>query len=94
MSYRIQYSGKTGKYEVTSKEGKPSPMLWMMFLGCVLLLLFALQPDIWIPIRSILIPGEDAVTVQAFQTMYGDLRSGAPIHQAFYDFCLLVIYGV
>lgn len=43
--------------------------------------------------RSFLIPGEDAVTVQAFQNMTDDLRSGATLGDAVEAFCRFVIHG-
>ena len=92
MSYRIQYDSKTAKYEVTAKKTRNFPV-FISVLAMLFLLVFTLRSEVLSQIRSVLIPGEDAVTVQAFQTMYADLRSGSGLYDAFYDFCRLVIHG-
>ena len=92
MSYRIQYDNKTAKYEITAKRTFSFPV-FLIVLGMTFLMVFTLRSDDLNQIRSALIPGEDAVTVQAFQTMYADLRSGSGFCDAFHDFCRLVIHG-
>lgn len=92
MSYRIEYDGTVGKYEVRKIHPWRSPAL------CAVAILFltafcVLNSHSREVLRSFLIPGEDAVTVLAFQTMTDDLRSGAALGDAFRDFCQVVIHG-
>lgn len=90
MGYRIEYDGRAGKYEV-KPEGKVLPK----FLLCagILAAALCLWPQEANKLRSFLIPGEDAVTVQAFQNMTDDLRSGATVGEAVEAFCRYVIHG-
>lgn len=91
MSYRIEYDGREGKYEVR-RTLKPMPkLLWVA--GILLASALCLQPGSAEKLRSRLIPGEDAVTVQAFQNLSSDLRSGATMAQAVEAFCRYVIHG-
>ena len=92
MSYRIQYDNKTAKYEITAQKTFTFPV-FIFILGMLFLMVLMLRSEFSNQIQSVLIPGEDAVTVQAFQTMYADLRSGSGFYDAFYDFCRLVIHG-
>lgn len=92
MSYQIEYDGTIGKYEVRKMHPWRFPALcatvfFFLAAGCVL------HPQSRELLRSFLIPGEDAVTVLAFQTMTDDLRSGAALGDAFRDFCQVVIHG-
>lgn len=92
MSYRIQYDNKTAKFEISDQKTFNFPV-FIFILGMLFLMVFTLRSDVLNQIQSVLIPGEDAVTVQAFQTMYADLRSGSGFYDAFHDFCRLVIHG-
>lgn len=92
MSYRIQYDSKTAKYEVTAERPLRYPVL-IFILGTLFLAVFMQGTGVVNQIRTLLIPGEDAVTVQAFQTMYADLRSGSSVFDAIYDFCRMVLHG-
>lgn len=87
MSYRIEYDGRAGKYEV-KPEGRRGAVL-LAVLGAALALAVCFSPEV----RTWLIPGEDAVTVQAFHIMTDDLRSGATISDAVEAFCRFVIHG-
>ena len=92
MSYRIEYDGTVEKYEVRKVHPWRSPALCAV---AILLLTAICVPNSHSRevLRSFLIPGEDAVTVLAFQTMTDDLRSGAALGEAFRDFCQVVIHG-
>jgi hypothetical protein len=92
MSYRIQYDSKTAKYEVTAERPLRFPLLIFIF-GTLFLAVFMQGTGVVNQIRALLIPGEEAVTVQAFQTMYADLRSGSGVFDAIYDFCRMVLHG-
>ena len=42
-------------------------------------------------VRDFLIPGDPAVTKEAFQKMTDDLRSGTGMSEAFSDFCYVIL---
>ena len=90
MGYRIEYDGRAGKYEV-KREGKGLPKV--LLCGVILIAALILWPQGAQKLRSFLIPGEDAVTVQAFHNMTDDLRSGATVGEAVEAFCRYVIHG-
>ena len=90
MGYRIEYDGRAGKYEV-KPEGKGLPKIFLC--GIIRVASLCLWPQGAQKLRSFLIPGEDAVTVQAFQNMTDDLRSGATVGEAVEAFCRYVIHG-
>ena len=93
MSYRIEYAPSVDKYEII--RAKPAMIRRFLFLGATgLFCAMLLWPGGREVVRSFLIPGEDAVTVLAFQTMTNDLRSGAGLYEAIYDFCRMVIHGL
>ncbi len=93
MGYRIDYDRGNGKFEISEVH----PWRFLLMLAGTLSLFFFLAVHFWPDgaevIRSFLIPGEDAVTVQAFQTMTDDLRSGASVSDAVEGFCRFVIHG-
>ena len=93
MSYRIEYNRHIDKYEVVPMYSKRFPILLGGAFGLFLLgtmLFWAQGAEL---LRSVLIPGEDAVTVAAFRTMRDDLRSGAGLRDAVYAFCSYVLHG-
>ena len=75
MSYRIEYDFGAGKYEVT-RERSLIPGFFICF-SFFLFFTFLCWPAGWDVLLDMLIPGEDSVTIRAFQNMAGDLRSGA-----------------
>lgn len=91
MGYRIEYDGRAGKYEVYV-ERKLFPLLLLCVVG-LLTVVLGVSPQWRDSLRSILIPGDDAVTLQAFQNMTNDLRSGATVGEAVDAFCRFVIHG-
>lgn len=91
MSYRIEYDRRVGKFEVHRER-----RYWYCVLGAAalfLLVTLCFWPAGAQAFRAVLIPGEDAVTAQAFRTMTDDLRSGAPVGEAVEAFCRYVIHG-
>jgi hypothetical protein len=89
MSYRIEYDSNVGKYEVR----KFHPGRFPMIVGCVLAAVLVIYPQSREAVRGLLIPGEDAVTVAAVEIMTNDLKSGAGLYDAVFDFCSMVIHG-
>lgn len=93
MSYRIEYDGRIGKYEVRKKSEWSIPFLITLAFAAIISLSYVLWPEGHAWLQSYLIPGEDAVTIQAFQNLTNDLRSGAAVSEAVYSFCRFVIHG-
>lgn len=93
MSYRIVYDGRIDKYEAVRNETSLFPVLLAAAFGLFLLLTLCLWQEGAEQLKSILIPGEDVVTLQAFRNMANDLRSGAGLEDAVYTFCRCVIHG-
>ncbi len=91
MSYRIEYDNGAGKYEIRREQRVLPMILWVSMAGFLLTMCF--WPEAAAQVRSFLIPGEDAVTIQAFSAMTDDLRSGAELRDAVEGFCRLVIHG-
>lgn len=91
MSYRIEYDTGAGKYEIR-REQSIFPMMLPLFTAAVFLTL-CFWPEAAAHLRSYLIPGEDAATIQAFSAMTDDLRSGAGLWEAAEAFCRMVIHG-
>ena len=92
VSYRIAYDGTVGKYEIRRAARPVLPVL----LGTVSLVLFGFligRPEGRAKIQEFLIPGDSAVTVQAFHAMTDDLRSGARWKDALYEFGYIVVHG-
>jgi hypothetical protein len=92
MGYRIEYDPGNGKYEVKSDKSVKILLILAGFAG-MLLLIHHFAPESAGILRGMLIPGEDAVTVQAFENMTDDLRSGAALGEALEGFCRYVIHG-
>ena len=93
VSYRIEYDGAVGKYEVTKLRNGNFPVVCAAALIGFLAFFCLIGQESREVLRSVLIPGSDAVTVAAFQTMTNDLRSGAGLYDAFFDFCHMVMHG-
>ncbi len=87
MGYQIRYDDRTNKYEVKTQNGTG------MLMFCLFVVMFSSALCVSPGVRAWVIPGEDAVTVQAFSAMTDDLRSGADILDAFETFCRMVVHG-
>lgn len=93
MGYIIAYDSMGGKYEVSVHNPWRFPVLCIAALCMFLFLTFHFWPEGSTLLRSVLIPGEDAVTVQAFQNMTQDLKAGASVPDAIEAFCKEVIHS-
>lgn len=85
MSYRIDYQ-PTKKVRQLEKRTVPGAALAGV---CVVLVLLALSlwPRGAEALRSLLIPGDAAVTVAALEDLAGDLRAGEGVQEALEGFC-------
>lgn len=92
MAYVIEYGGQVPVSHLKSKERKFG---WMVGLGCIAFLVAVqyMYPEALEGVRQLLIPGNDPVTVEAFQTMVEGLRDGGSLSDCVTLFCREVIYG-
>ena len=93
MGYRIEYDQKIGKYEVRKEKTKDHSMILVIAAVVILTGVMVLWPKAEDALFAAIIPGDDTVTVQAFQNMTDDMRSGAYLTDALYTFCHYVIHG-
>lgn len=93
MSYRIEYDRGKSKYEVTKDNTSRFSLILTTAIVSIILFTLSCWPEGAEKLKSVLIPGEDMVTVQAFQTMKQDLLSGASIEDSVEAFCKSVIHG-
>lgn len=87
MGYRIEYTDGIGKRRRRFKRKKG------IIPGvCILLLLAALlHPRARSVVRDTLLPGDEAVTVQALEGLVLDLREGEDLSRAVSSFCTFVM---
>lgn len=93
MSYRIEYDSHLGKYEIRKEYPGRRRLLLAGAFSLFLLYTFSCWEDGAEVIRNLLIPGNDTVTVQAFQNMKSELSRGTHFGEALYGFCSFVIHG-
>lgn len=93
MGYRIEYDRGTGSYEVTKDTPWRFGVLTVISFGLFLLLSSWFWPEGIEFIRDLMIPGDDAVTIQAFQNLTQELRGGTDVRDAVTAFCHEVIRG-
>lgn len=89
----IEYDPAEKKYEIRRNQSGR-----FFFLLAAALCLFVIGTLHFWPegreiLISIVIPGEDAVTIAAFRNMTGNLRAGATVGDAIAAFCSDVIQG-
>ena len=87
MAYRIEYDCGVGKYEVFPEQKSRIPALTAGALTVFLLLTHLFWPAGDALIQDFLIPGEDAVTIAAAQTLAENLKEGASLGEAAEIFC-------
>lgn len=94
MAYRIEYDTKAGKFEIRQdRQGSLFPMLLAVCFGLFVLLTFCFWEAGADFIRSVLIPGEDAATLEALRNLTADMRDGIPLGEAVEAFCRELIHG-
>lgn len=93
MGYRIEYDMGIGKFEVRENRKDKFPVLVAGAFVLFLLLTWSLWPEGAEVLRDILIPGDNAVTVQAMKDMSHNLKNGVALSDAVTAFCQDVIQG-
>ena len=91
MPYRIEYDKSTQKYEIKSKHSLRFSFILLTCYILFFILTAAFWPDGRAFIQEFLIPGDNAVTIEAFSTMTRELRSGVSFNDAIYTFCHEII---
>lgn len=87
MAYRIEYQAAK-KVRGMEKRTAAGPALLGVCVLALLLLVSALRPG---AVSELLVPGDPAVTVAAFEDLAEDLREGQSIQAALEDFCRQVM---
>lgn len=93
MAYRIEYDSLNRKYEISSPNRSHFPVLLVGAVTAFFLLTASFWPEGWTTLRDILIPGDDAVTLQALESMSDNLRSGMELEEAITSFCREIMDG-
>ena len=91
MSYQIAYPGTNHmeqNYTQRTKKNKIFPVVVILCVTILAVLVYTLGLD---AVSSFLIPGNDAVTVAAFEQMQADLKGGMPVKDAVTVFCKEII---
>lgn len=91
MGYTIEYDPCGAKYEVRRTHPLRFTVLLICAVGLFLILTLNFWPEGWKILRSVLIPGEDFITLQAIMNMIHSLKAGAPVTAALEAFCIEVI---
>lgn len=91
MSYHIQYGKTTKKERIALMRNSSKPaVIKGTVIGCVLLAVVLLGRT---GCLDFLIPGDKAVTKQAFHTMLEDVQEGEDIKTAITAFCVEILEG-
>lgn len=93
LGYRIEYDGREGKYEIRRYNPYRLPVLLCVAVCLFLLLTFCFWQEGADYIKEAMIPGENAVTVAAFENLTQRLRQGETLQDAVTAFCIDVIHG-
>ena len=93
MGYRIDYDNGTKHFEVVQDKPWRPWFLTAACFGLFLLLCEWFWPEGRQFVRDLLIPGDDAVTVQAFSNLTEEFRNGGEIKGIIIDFCREVLAG-
>lgn len=92
MGYQIQYGQTIIKKLIREKETKSekSVLIKGICIGCVLLVLVFLGNA---GCLDFLIPGDKAITKQAFSSMVDEVGNGGDVKTAITAFCLEILEG-
>lgn len=93
MAYKIIYDSGEKKYEVYSQNPSRFPLMLAASLIGFSVLTFLFWPEGAQELKNILIPGNDAVTLQALESMKHNLQDGAKLTEAISSFCREIIHG-
>jgi len=87
MGYRIEYDRGTQSFEIEKDSSLRFPVLVFACFCIFLLLCSWFWPEGISFIRDVIIPGDDAVTVQALENLTAELRAGTAWREAVTAFC-------
>lgn len=93
MGYRIEYDKGSKAYEVRKEHSLRFPVMVASCLVLFFLLTWVFWPEGVELLREMVIPGDNAVTTQAWDTMVDSLKSGASVSDAVTVFCREIIHG-
>lgn len=90
LAYRVLYSPENNKRYPQYKSGH------RLHFGLVMIVLASVLGITWIRCKGIpdfLIPGDNAITVEAMKQMLESIRMGTSVDAAVTTFCKDIIYG-
>ena len=91
MPYRIEYDKSNQKYEIRNQNTYRFHLILLASYIVFFILTSTFWPEGRALIQELMIPGDNAVTSEAFSTMTRELRSGASFNDAIYTFCYEII---
>ncbi len=93
LGYHIQYNSDTvTKIRIPDITKHSIPVKWWVMTACCMIVFVLISTSA--TFRSWLIPGDDAVTRQAFDNFTEDVRAGGSVGSAFEAFCIEIIESV
>jgi len=91
LSYQIQYPIKNHFEEKYHFKERKNPTFSIAAILCVILLIVSVYIVGIDTLLEYIIPGNDALTISAFQQMQDNISSGMPIGDAVTAFCTEII---
>lgn len=91
MAYRIVYGPEIKAPRRFENRQLRRQILTAAFALLFVLLVRQLWPEGMTVLRELLLPGEPAITEQAFSDMIGNLHDGSPVGEAVTAFCRQII---
>ncbi len=90
MGYRISYQGGAAeKISVRSRK----KLKWIPFVAVLFMLAMTIFPAGRLTLWNIFLPGNEAVTAEALESLAAELMAGEPLGDAVEAFCLEIIHG-
>ncbi len=92
MAYQVRYGQTMIKQPIRERmrAGRKTPALKWIALCLILLVAVFLGNSGYL---DFLIPGDNAVTTAAFESMVTHVREGVAVKDAFTEFCLQILNG-
>ena len=93
MGYRIEYDTDTKYYEITPESKPRQSILTGISFGIFLAATFLFWPEGAQFLQEVLIPGDNAVTLKAFEALAENFAAGMGLREAAEAFCTEILSG-
>ena len=93
MAYKIIYDSDAQKYEVCEKKHSHFYAYCAVAFAIFVMLTCLFWPEGKRELQDLLIPGDNAVTMEALENMKDSLIDGADLKTAVSGFCREIIHG-